>query len=173
MEAAMFDAVKIANSCGWLDRIDGRLVQKYLADRGMNTVAGRQDARAVPDAGQIPSEHVAILNQSVAAWNEWRIQNPGIWPDLKGANLVGADLLGANFRGASFHWANLRGANLRRANLFGANLRGAILSEANLFGADLSKTMLRRQDFRGAILSEANLSGVDLSRANSSRAIFK
>jgi uncharacterized protein YjbI with pentapeptide repeats len=41
-------------------------------------------------------EHVALLKKGVAAWNEWRRQNP--WPaaDLSGANLSGANLNGAD-----------------------------------------------------------------------------
>ena len=37
-------------------------------------------------------EHVAMLKQGVAAWNAWRHENPGIRPDLRGANRNDADL---------------------------------------------------------------------------------
>ena len=52
------------------------------------------------DASMANDEHFAILKQGVAAWNEWRRENPDIRPDLSGANLRGAKLSGANLRGA-------------------------------------------------------------------------
>ena len=33
------------------------------------------------------SEHVALIEQGVAAWNQWREDKPGIRPDLRGADL--------------------------------------------------------------------------------------
>jgi TIR domain/Pentapeptide repeats (8 copies) len=68
-------------------------------------------------------EHVALLKQGVAAWNQWR--------DLEAATLV-ADLREANLCGAHLSEANLRGAQLNGANLRGADLTGADLSEAGL-----------------------------------------
>ena len=35
-------------------------------------------------------EHLQILKQGVEAWNQWREQNKGIRPDLRGANLGGS-----------------------------------------------------------------------------------
>ena len=55
-------------------------------------------------------EHLKILKQGVDAWNKWRVENPGIIPDLEGANLGQADLGGADLR-----IANLRGADLSEA----------------------------------------------------------
>ena len=48
-------------------------------------------------------EHLHILQQGVAAWNQWREQNEGIKPDL-----AGTDLARANFGGANLHRAGLR-----------------------------------------------------------------
>lgn len=71
-------------------------------------------------------EHLAKLKEGVAAWNEWREQNPDIRPDLSAAdlssaNLYAADLSSADLRGANLSWANLRGANLTDADV--TNLR--------------------------------------------------
>src|SRR5215203_5352402 len=82
-------------------------------------------------------EHVALLKQGVAAWNQWRWSNPKIRPSLFGASLRGADLL----------WADLREADLSYATLFGAKLRGA-----NLFSADLRQTDLRDAEYREPLL---------------------
>jgi hypothetical protein len=41
----------------------------------------------VPD-----EEHLQIIRQGVAVWNEWRENNPELIPDLYKANLREADL---------------------------------------------------------------------------------
>jgi len=41
-------------------------------------------------------DHVAILEQGVAAWNTWRDENPNIIPDLSRENLTNAHLPRAN-----------------------------------------------------------------------------
>ena len=45
-------------------------------------------------------EHLAVLTQGVAEWNEWRSQYPEIRPDLSGANLSQVNLMGINLSGA-------------------------------------------------------------------------
>lgn len=121
-------------------------------------------------------EHLELLTRSVAEWNQWRIHNTDIQPDLVEANLHKANLRDANLRssdlsradlrkadlrGTILHYANLDGATLRVAKLYGADLRGATLSKANLNGTDL-----RNASFYGATLSGATLSWADLSNAS-------
>ena len=147
-------------------------------------------------------EHIALLQQGTAAWNEWRERNPDKRPELRAAsffeasleqanlgdahlfqaNLIqarlgGAHLGRADLRGADLSGANLRGANLFEAKLGGADLGGAYLANANLGGAylletNLSAACLREADFRGAYLLGANLLGADLHGANFSGATF-
>ena len=65
--------------------------------------------------------------RDVKAWNEWRRDNPGVTPDLRGADLSGADLRGADLRGADLYGADLRGADLRGASgilVLGQDSRG-------------------------------------------------
>lgn len=123
-------------------------------------------------------EHLKILRQGVAPWNQWRKQNPEIIPDLSGAILCKEDLRKANLLGAVLGEADLSAANLSEANLIGANLTRANLSEADLWKADLSVAILMRTNllradlseavlimstFSGAILIEANLSGATVA----------
>jgi uncharacterized protein YjbI with pentapeptide repeats len=141
-------------------------------------------------------EHLVLLLQGGAIWNEWRGRNdkrPEFREaNLGGANLSGADLSEADLRSASLHranlsmadlrvadlfeanlrGANLRGANLSGANLTGANLTGADLFEANLGLADLSGADLRGADLTGAYLNGANLIGANLSGASFFETIF-
>ena len=115
-------------------------------------------------------EHVAVLMQGVPAWNEWRLKNPDIRPNLSGMNLGGATPLAlseADLREAILDGANLSGANLSGANLSGANLDGANLSGVvNLSRANLSEANLRGANLGIACLDEANLSKANLRGAN-------
>jgi len=104
-------------------------------------------------------EHVAKLKQGVSVWNAWRVVNPGICPDLGGADLSGANLSGADLRSA-----NLIEANLPKA-LIGADLSRADLSEADLSGANLNGANLRKAELLRARLGGANLSNADLQAA--------
>src|SRR5947208_971389 len=81
-----------------------------------------------------------LLEQGVAQWNAWRVQNEQnqrIQPDLSHADLSGADLSHVDLSNA-----NLSNADLNEANLFHSNLRGADLS-----GAKMWNTILAYVDF--------------------------
>jgi len=63
----------------------------------------------------------------VAAWNEWRVANIGVRPNLSEADLSEADL----------SEADLSEADLREADLSEADLRGAIFRGTCIDGADI------------------------------------
>jgi uncharacterized protein YjbI with pentapeptide repeats len=121
-------------------------------------------------------EHLALLRQGTAIWNEWRDRNPGVVPNLAGAdlseaelpnaNLNDADLIGANLSIADLEGAQLRNADLSGAHLIDATLSGARLVHADLGGAKLSNSILQFANLSDADLSNADLSGADLSSAN-------
>jgi hypothetical protein len=122
-------------------------------------------------------EHLALLRQGSAVWNEWRDRNPDIEPDLSGADLDKANLSKANLSKANLSKANLTRANLSKANLTRANLSEANLNAANLFyaklaGADLSEASLSKANLREANLNAADLELAKLSGANLSGAIL-
>jgi uncharacterized protein YjbI with pentapeptide repeats len=116
-----------------------------------------------------------MLRQGVEAWNNHRVLEPLLRPDLGGADLSGADLadanLGeANLRGADLHEADLRGADLTRAvldeaNLVRTDLSGAKLSGSSFQGADLYGSVLVRAQLVEADLFEVHLHGADLTEA--------
>ena len=111
-------------------------------------------------------EHLAVLEQGVEVWNRWRARNPGIFPDLFGADFGEANLNGANFGETNLIEANLNGAYLERANLGEAYLERTNLRGANLEGARLREAYLERAKLGGANLTNANLDRANLSRAN-------
>jgi uncharacterized protein YjbI with pentapeptide repeats len=130
------------------------------------------------------NEHLALLRQGTAIWNEWRGRNPKTKPDLSRADLTGANLNRADLSRADLSGVDVSQANLSRADLSEADLSGAIsyasdspadLSGANLSRADLEKAKLGHVKLTGANLTGAfliwtDLSGADLSAANLSRA---
>jgi uncharacterized protein YjbI with pentapeptide repeats len=117
-------------------------------------------------------KHIQILKQGVEAWNEWRREQPNVYPDLTNANLFNANLRDAHLRDVNLRDVNLREANLREAILFGADLTGAELSRANLSEADISYANLSDADLRDADLPRVNLVGVNFSHARLSGADF-
>ena len=102
-------------------------------------------------------EQIKILNKGVDAWNAWREGNPGITPNLTGANLVGRALIGIDFGGADLSGVNCRLSSLCGANLSQANLTRADLSKADLTNADLSGANLSMADMTRSIMTEARL----------------
>jgi uncharacterized protein YjbI with pentapeptide repeats len=128
-------------------------------------------------------EHVAILGQGVARWNEWRKDKDGRSLDLSSADLMNRDLTKADLRGVNLSKAVLRNAklgsgsllwnaNLAEADLYAASLRGADLQDVNFSGADLFQSDLREANLQGADLSTAKggllskqLAGSDLTGA--------
>jgi uncharacterized protein YjbI with pentapeptide repeats len=136
-----------------------------------------------------------ILRKGVGFWNDWRLVDVTVVPELTGADLPEVDLSGAdlskalmsvtnleraclveaflieanlieaNFTAANLARANLEGADLRRADLENAVLRRAVLRRGNLEGANLEGADLRGANLEGADLKGANLEGADLRRA--------
>lgn len=132
-------------------------------------------------------DHLALLEQGVAVWNQWRQEHPEIQPDLSEAYLIKANLSGANLSNTRFHndimpmgvltgtqliHANLSRANLNGADLTHVNLIGANLSEANLNNAHLPKEFISEAILTGAFLKNVDLSGVDLSKKDLSGGDF-
>lgn len=110
-------------------------------------------------------EHLDILKQGVEVWNDWRLEQRDVTPDLRGANLRGMDLSGADLSNAILMEANLVESNLQNARLWLAPLISAYLVKANLNNADLTGANLSTVRFREATLTGARLNGADLFSA--------
>lgn len=121
-------------------------------------------------------EHLRIIRQGAKVWNQWKLDNSIMRPDLSEAYLSDLILDGAYLSNTNFYRANLFKANLIGADLFAANLSGANLSEANLSEAILTEANLHSAKLNRAILRDAqivlaslcytNLSEADLTGAN-------
>ncbi len=115
-------------------------------------------------------EHLDILKQGVAVWNEWNNKHYEIKPDLGGAQLAGADLTNIILSDTNLSYADLTEARLVSATLVRTNFTRARLSKAELDNAVLHQAVLRRADLRGAFLSGALFNYTDLEEANLSEA---
>jgi hypothetical protein len=98
------------------------------------------------------SEQIKRLKKGHLSWDKWRSSNPGVWPDLVGADLQGMDLSGFNF-----YTADLRDANLSSCNLKRTDLKGSVLIRKNLSSTDLSYAELVYANLNGANLKGAKL----------------
>jgi hypothetical protein len=87
-------------------------------------------------------EHLAILRQSVQAWNAWRADHPNILPDLGSADLAGAKLAHANLARTLLGRAELIDADLTSADLTDATIIAANFTNANLISTDLAGARL-------------------------------
>jgi uncharacterized protein YjbI with pentapeptide repeats len=119
------------------------------------------------------AEHLALLKQGTAIWNDWRMSYRILLPDLIGADLIGANLLGAYLMRADLSGADLSRANLRAADLSNADLRGANLGNADIRGANLTEANFRGANLCGSNFSETYFRGADLTGANFSEASFR
>lgn len=123
-------------------------------------------------------KQLAMLQQDVDAWNDWRKKNPDEKVDLTGATLRGASLNFVNLRNADLTGADLsestiQAGRLDEACLKSANLRNACLSESLLIKANLSDADLTGGKFYKACFRKANLNRAKLTRAFLSSAIFQ
>lgn len=108
-------------------------------------------------------EHLEILAQGVKVWNQWRVENPNIGPDLTKVNLRGFNLSRADLSRVDLSDAMLSEAMLSMVNLWMADLSGVDLSEAGLVWTNLSHSNLRGADLSGASCFATTFADVDLS----------
>lgn len=118
----------------------------------------------------VDTEHLDILKKGVAQWNQWRLENPTVKPNLRNANLSRANLIDVNLKEADLVNTNLFATYLSRADMRKAKLSNACLCGASLYAAKLEEANLRKADFNQANLwcadlGESNLTNADLSYA--------
>ena len=119
------------------------------------------------------ADQLAILQQGVQSWNQWREQNPNIKPDLSGADLSGTklsgiDLSNVDLSNADLNHTDLSGANLTGANLLNADLHAANAEEANFTNSNLSEADLNAADLRGTGISKDDVESKGATTVNDS-----
>jgi hypothetical protein len=127
-------------------------------------------------------EHLDRLqNGGIGAWNAWRLDNPGLRPDLRGArinSLAARSPLSRHgsifqeFETQRFQSVDLHDADLRSARLWSCDFGGASLHGADLRDAELRRTGLQAADLSGSDVRGTQFLLCDLSRANLTGATF-
>jgi uncharacterized protein YjbI with pentapeptide repeats len=124
------------------------------------------------------AEHLQILSKGAGAWNEWRIVEPGIAPDLSRADLNSTilfriDFNGVNLEHSDFSRAAIVDSDLRNANLAGAILRRTVLTDSRARAANLINADLHKADLTGTDFTEANFAGARFDSTRTARADFR
>lgn len=104
-------------------------------------------------------EHVAILNQGVGSWNQWREKNPEVKPDLSHTNLSNCNLKSANLSNT-----NLGGTIFSKTILYEADFSGSDMTLCNLTEANLTLANLCKSTLWGTIFHRTNVSDVHWDR---------
>jgi len=139
-------------------KVEGMTTQNNVLENQLETRTGSEMAN---------SEHVSKWKEGLEVWIAWREENPGIRPNLRGADLSCTELAGADLE-----FADLSGANLSQTVLNLAFLLNANFSDANMQMINLSycvangETKMSRADLKHANLKGAKLDRVDLNEAN-------
>jgi len=89
-------------------------------------------------------DHKNILKKGVLFWNQWRIDNPSIKPELIGANLSELNLRGINFKNANISKAQFKETSLEFADLREANFEMSIFVKTNFIGANLENAFFNK-----------------------------
>jgi len=123
-------------------------------------------------------DHLKILESGVMAWNQWRDDNPGLVPDLTGADLEDKNLSEINFEHANLNGANFFLATLENANFKYAKLQNSImglttLNYADLSGSDLWHSRISESGIEHARFEAAHLNGVDFEASSLDHADFR
>ncbi len=106
---------------------------------------------------------IDILKQGSQAWNQFRLENPDLEPDLRNADLrdvplAGADLSRADLSGADFREKNSNSGFIDVGAFRGTSFRFSVMERA-LF----NRRDLRDADFSGAMMAKADLTLANLS----------
>lgn len=136
----------------------------------------------IPSEAMAKAEHIAILKQGREAWNQWRIDEPKLKPDLSGVNFndesafKDSEIWGRRMtdgvdeaKRLLLNGFNLSCVDFYKANLSHAELRQADLSDAKLVHADLSSAKLQKADLNGAQLWGACFHQTDMKEVRLGR----
>jgi len=136
-------------------------------------------------------EHLKIIKKGVDTWNQWRLENKSIQPDLRGADLRGLNLAGINLddalldnaklmrtdlqnstmkrvriRNANLRWAILYRVNLQESQLIDSNFQEMNLSEAKFDKANIQNSVLKTAQLQNASFNDAIVKSVDFSQGS-------
>jgi uncharacterized protein YjbI with pentapeptide repeats len=142
-------------------------MNRHVQPTSPEIVSSQEDLRA----GYNP-EHERILRLGADTWNNWRLENPEVWPLLMGADLRTLNLANYDLHFASLQHANLTGVDLTEAWLSSAHFEQANLSEAKLYSAFAEWACFTAANMGKCFAMEANFTKANFQQVSARAAHF-
>lgn len=117
-------------------------------------------------------DHVKLIKLGKHSWNEWRVANPNVVPDLSDADLSGLDLAELNLSGATLTRAKLWNCNLWQTKLNDAQAEHADLSQSVADVSTFDNINLKHATLRSVNWHRTGLNGADLSHTQAQRSVI-
>lgn len=116
------------------------------------------------------TEHLSLIKSGVNIWNEWRIKNPQLLPDLSWSSISSMDLTGINLESTNLKLAFCKGCNFSNANLrhtvfFGANLENSIFENTEIDNVNFEGALLKNAIFINSKVTNCNFKLANLEGA--------
>jgi uncharacterized protein YjbI with pentapeptide repeats len=96
-----------------------------------------------------------LLKNSVAEFNDWRIEHPRTLISFTGEDFTGLNLREANLSGVDIRDADFRYADLTNAKLTGTDIRGAKFQGAVLIGIDIPLSKIENIDLHETTITRS------------------
>jgi uncharacterized protein YjbI with pentapeptide repeats len=116
--------------------------EHHLADR--SALPAIRDTLGSYHAIMADAHHLSMLDQGSKIWNQWRLENPRLTPDLSHADLKRREFREFNLSGSDLHDSELTWAHVIDCNCEGADFNNSVLISTNFTGTELKGSNFRR-----------------------------
>lgn len=103
------------------------------------------------------AHHLSMLDQSSKIWNQWRLENPRLTPDLSRADLKRREFREFNLSGSDLHASELTWAHVIDCNCEGVDFNNSVLISTNFTGTELKGSNFRRACLWFTVFGDTNL----------------
>ncbi len=102
-------------------------------------------------------DYKKLIVKGAAHWNQWRKNNPSVYPILDGIELIDLNLEKIDFSGVSFNNAVVNRCQLNSSSFISARIYAASFQENDLTSARMIAAELVESDFSDCIFKNTNI----------------